>query len=231
MRADDHLPHATAVAAFDLDGTLTDGGSVAHWLRAVAGAAAVRRALVRRSPALVVGALRSGSAADEAKESLFTSVLAGRELASVIAISDRFADDHLRAHVRPEVAQRLDGHLRAGHAVVLVSASPALYVDRIGHALGAHGSVATELEVDAQGRLTGRYEGKNCRGEEKLRRVRELLIRLGVGDTGPDRPLFAYGNSRGDLRLLAGADRPVDVSRLGRFGALRAYPRLDAVTI
>jgi phosphatidylglycerophosphatase C len=219
-----------AVAAFDLDGTLTDGGSVVAWLTAVAGATAVRGAILRHGLPLLVGAVRSGSSADDAKASLFTSVLSGRDLGDVEAVSADFAAAHLRAHVRPEVVARLGAHLERGHVVVVVSASPSLYVARIAQSLGAHGTAATDLEV-VDGALTGRYDGANCRGTEKLRKVGELLRSLGVGPTGSDRPLYAYGNSRGDLRLLAAAQRPVDVSRLGRFGRLRGYPRLDAVPL
>jgi phosphatidylglycerophosphatase C len=229
MRTDPIDP-SSAVAAFDLDGTLTDGGSVVHWLSAVAGRTSVRRATRRHLGALALGAVRSGTAADDAKESLFVSVLDGLDATEVDAISLRFAAEHLRAHVRPAILERLVAHLDAGHTVVVVSASPSLYVAPIAASLGAHGSAATELEV-VDGRLTGRYDGANCRGEEKLRKVRAVLDGLGVGPTGPDRPLFAYGNSRGDLRLLAAADRPVDVSRLGKLGRLGRFPRLDAVRV
>lgn len=225
------LDHAPAVAAFDLDGTLTARGSVVAWLTAIAGAGPVRRALARRLVPLASGALRSGRAADAVKQSLFGAILAGRDAATVEAISVAFADEHLAKHARPEIVARMVDHLDLGHAVVVVSASPRLYVARIAAALGAHGVAATELEVDDQGRLTGRYEGRNCRGAEKLRKVEAVLQDLGAGDTGPDRPLYAYGNSRGDLRLLEFADRPVDVSRLGRMGRLRRYPRLDEVPL
>lgn len=225
-------PHATApaVAAFDLDGTLTEGGSVVRWLSDVAGGPRVRRSIAANAAGLLAGAIRSGTVADEAKERLFVASLAGLDADDVTAASVAFADAHLRSKVRPEVAERLAAHLALGHVVVVVSASPALYVRRIAQDLGAHGSASTELEVE-HGRLTGRYEGANCRGEEKLRRVRALLSDLGAPETGPARPLYAYGNSRGDLRLLAAADRPVDVSRLGRFGRLRGFPRLAAVAL
>jgi phosphatidylglycerophosphatase C len=222
---------APAVAAFDLDGTLTNRGSVVHWLTAVAGAAGVRRSLLHHAHALARGAIRSGTAADDAKEELFTSVLAGRSIDDVIAVSAAFADDHLARAVRPQVVARLTEHLDAGHVVVLVSASPALSVARIAVALGAHGAAATELEVGPDATLTGRYEGANCRGEEKLRKVRALLETLAPNPAGTARPMYAYGNSRGDLRLLAAADHPVDVSRLGRLGRLRRFPRLGAVPV
>ncbi|HEV2427700.1 MAG TPA: HAD-IB family phosphatase, partial [Acidimicrobiales bacterium] len=101
------------------------------------------------------------------------------------------------------------------------SASPVLYSSAIAGALGVDAVIATRLAVDDDGRLTGRYDGLNCRGEEKRRRVLEW--RASRPDPGP---LVAYGNSRGDRRLLAAADVGVDVGRLGRFGALRRFPRL-----
>jgi len=222
---------APAVAAFDLDGTLTHGGSVVHWLTAVAGAPAVRRALARHAAALIAGAIRSGPAADDAKQALFTSVLSGRAVDDVAAVSAAFAAAHVRHSIRPEVVARLAEHLDRGHVVVVVSASPSLYVARIAEDLGAHGAAATDLEVADDGTLTGRYRGSNCRGDEKLRKVTELLGTLGVSGAGRARPLYAYGNSRGDLRLLEAADHPVDVSRLGRLGRLARFPRLDAVRV
>ena len=223
------LGDAPAVAAFDLDGTLTDGGSVVRWLSAVAGGGTTRRAIVRRAVPLLSGAVRSGAAADRAKESLFVALLAGRAIDDVEAVSASFAESHLRRALRPEIVARLEAHLDRGHAVVVVSASPSLYVSRIASALGAHGSAATDLAA-SDGTLTGRYEGANCRGEEKLRKVRALLERLGAPRSDA-RPLYAYGNSRGDLRLLQAADRPVDVSRLGRLGRLGRFPRLEGTAL
>jgi phosphoserine phosphatase len=52
----------------------------------------------------------------------------------------------------------------------------------------------------AGGRLTGRFLTKNCYGQEKVRRVTQVL---------PKRDnyiLVAYGDSRGDKELLDYAD-------------------------
>jgi phosphatidylglycerophosphatase C len=213
------------VAAFDLDGTLTEGGSVFRWLRVVAGDREAYWAALRLLGPLTAGALASGPTADRAKERLFRSLLAGRDLEQLTAVSRFFALSHLTTRRRDDVIARLSWHRSQGHDLVVVSASPQLYVDVVAEQLGADGAVGTRLAVGADGRLSGGYAGLNCRGEEKLRRVREW-----IGARHYERPpiLYAYGNSRGDRRLLASADHPYNVGRLGAFGALRAYPRLGA---
>lgn len=216
---------APTIAAFDLDGTLTEGGSVFRWLRAVGGTSRAFRAALARTIPLSWGVLRSGSAADSAKESLLRGVLAGRPVDEVTAASKAFAHAHLASRGRPATLARLAWHLEQGHQVVLVSASPELYVSEIASTLGAHGYIGTRLAVDPLNRLTGGYLGQNCRGEEKLRRLHEWMSTLGVSE---DSEIYAYGNSRGDRRLLAGATHPFDVGKLGRWGALREYPRLPS---
>ena len=213
------------VAAFDLDGTLTEGGSVFHWLRFLAGDGAVARAALPLLVPLTIGAIRSGHWADDAKERLFVSVLQGRQLDDVTEASRRFILKHLAHEGRDLVLGRLRWHVAQGHDVVLVSASPQLYVDILRAEFGITGGLGTRLAVDDDGRLTGRYAGKNCRGTEKMRRLREWID---ARDYGSDPVIYAYGNSRGDRRLLAGATHPYDCGKLGRFGALRQYPRLTS---
>jgi phosphatidylglycerophosphatase C len=211
------------VAAFDFDGTLTDRGSVFGFLEAVGGRGRVLAASARLAPRLVHAALSGGEVADTTKERLFRLVLAGVDAADAARIAERFAAEHLASRARPAVVDRLSWHRERGDAVVVVSASPELYVQVAADALGADATLATRLAVDGDGRLTGGYEGANCRGEEKLRRLRTWLA--GNGLVGSR--LWAYGNSRGDLRLLDAADVGVNVGRLGAVGTLRAYPGLD----
>jgi phosphatidylglycerophosphatase C len=209
------------VAAFDFDGTLTNGGSVFGFLSALAGRPAVVAASLALAPHLALAALAGGHRADLTKERLFQRVLAGNPAKRVEDVGASYGPDHVDRHVRTDVRDRLDWHRRRGDRVVIVSASPELYVRPAGDRLGADGVVATRLEVSG-GVLTGRYEGANCRGEEKLRRLRLWIEALG---TQTDR-VWSYGNSRGDLDMLGAADMGVNVGRLGRIGALRAYPGL-----
>lgn len=211
------------VAAFDFDGTLTHGGSVFDFLGAVAGRRAVLEAAVALAPRLAHAALAGGPVADATKEALFMRVLAGTGAARAAEVAAGFAEAHLTAHIRHEVRRRLDWHRGRGDRVVVVSASPSLYIDVVARRLSADAALATRLEVDEAGHLTGRYEGGNCR-EEKLRRLRAWIETSGL----EGRHLWAYGNGRGDLRMLTAADTGVNVGRLGRLGRLRAFPALCA---
>jgi phosphatidylglycerophosphatase C len=106
-----------------------------------------------------------------------------------------------------------------------VSASPQIYVDVVVEMFDADGGLGTRLAVDVRGTLTGSYLGKNCRGKEKARRLAEWTeARFGDAEV----TLYAYGNSRGDRRLLRAANFPYNVGRLGPLGALRQFPRLSS---
>jgi phosphatidylglycerophosphatase C len=222
-------PPCDVVAAFDFDGTVTRGGSVVPFLVSVRGRAAVAAAVAPLAPALVRAAVAGGTAADRSKEALFERLLGGLPESEVAERGRVFVREHLEARLRAEVAGRLAWHRDLGHRVVIVSASPELYVEVAGDLLGAEAVLATRLAVDDHGQLTGRYAGRNCRGEEKLRRL-EAWIRDHTSSTGGSRPhLWAYGNSRGDLRMLRAADHGVDAGFLGPVGRLRRFPSLGSV--
>ncbi len=216
-----------AVAVFDFDGTLTDGGSVVPFLVRARGVAPVALALLFDLPRLVRAAVVGGKAADDAKEALFGRLLTGFPAADLDRLGAEFARTQLSRHLRADTRERLAWHRGQGHRVVVVSASPECYVRPAAALLGADAALATRLQVGGGDLLTGRYEGRNCRGAEKYARLVEWLRTEGVG---PPRPvLWAYGNSRGDRRLLEAADHGVDAGRLGRLGRLRRYPRLQHV--
>jgi phosphatidylglycerophosphatase C len=220
------------VAVFDFDGTLTDAGSTFPFLAAVRGLGPVLWTVVRLSPGLVRAAVMGGTAADEIKEKVFGRLLGGLPLEEVDRRGAAFARRHLKNHLRQDTLSRLEWHRRQGHYTVIVSASPECYVSPAGTELGVDGVVATRLAVGGGGLLTGGYEGKNCRGAEKYARLVVHLRAHGLlsSNGGAQPVLWAYGNSRGDLRLLHAADHGVDAGRLGRVGRLRRFPRLSQVT-
>jgi phosphatidylglycerophosphatase C len=220
------LDDRPTVAAFDFDGTLTRGGSVVRFLVRVCGLGPVAAAILLDLPRLARAAVVGGTASDTAKERLFMRLLAGKSTLEVDRIGAEFAEEHLRRHLRGDSRERLEWHRKHGHHVVVVSASPECYVRPAARMLGAEAALATRLASHGE-LLTGRYEGRNCRGAEKYARLVGWLRSEGLAPLQPI--LWAYGNSRGDRRLLEAADHGVDASRLGRFGRLHRHVRMDQV--
>ncbi|MEY2893909.1 MAG: hypothetical protein RJA98_3817 [Pseudomonadota bacterium] len=206
-------PPATGrIVAFDFDGTLTRGDSLLPFLWRHLGAGGLARALLLSSPWLAAFALRLIDN-ERAKTHLLRAALAGRSLVEVEAWADTFARDHLPGQWTPWALARLRAHQAAGDCCVMVSASPDVYLRAAARSLGIPVLLCTELEIDAQGRLTGRMHSRNCHGAEKVNRLREWL---GARAPADGQPLVdeAYGNSSGDHAMLNAArvgwmhDRP-----------------------
>ena len=214
LRSADHMappppgPDRLTVAAFDFDGTLTDGGSVFPFLVSLRGTWPVLRAVARLSPALVRAAVTGGSDADRVKEKLFTRLLGGMPVAEVDRRAAAFAQRHLARHLRADTRGRLEWHRRQGHYTVIVSASPECYVRPAGTELGVDGIVATRLAVGGGGLLTGGYEGKNCRGAEKYAAPDRAPAGPGPAGGQRSRPAGAVG-----LRQQPGRPAPAQRGR------------------
>jgi HAD superfamily hydrolase (TIGR01490 family) len=187
------------VAAFDFDGTLTYRDTLLPFLLRLAGWGGLVRGAVPLLPTLLGYALRL-TPNDVAKERVLQRFLGGMEGEELHRAGARYADEQLPALVRPAALARLRWHQAQGHRCVVISASIEHYVAPWARAAGCHDVIATRLALDGTSRVTGRYDGKNCYGMEKERRLRELL---GVCE---DFEIYAYGDSRGDRELLALAD-------------------------
>ncbi|HZJ27497.1 MAG TPA: HAD-IB family hydrolase [Acidimicrobiia bacterium] len=195
------------LAAFDFDGTISHRDSLLPFLVAVRGRTAVAGALVRISPQLAAMAIGHGDR-DAAKERLVAALLTGHSAEEIDAAGRRHADE-LGDRLRPATLERVRWHRDKGHRLVMISASPAVYLEPLAADLGFDAVLATGLEADDTGRLTGRLSGANVRGPEKVARLDAWL-----GERRPTE-LWAYGDSEGDRELLAAADHAFRVERSG----------------
>jgi phosphatidylglycerophosphatase C len=211
------------LAAFDFDGTLVRGDSQWRFLARAAGKVPTLLTALGHAPSLLGSFFPGSESKDQVKEEIFSEMLAGKLPLELRTLGTSFARE-LVQKARPEVVARLHWHRSQGHIVVVISASLDLYVEPAASLLGANATLATRMEIGSDGRFTGRIEGRNCRGEEKARRLAEWLSLHGGRELFD---LWAYGNSAGDKELLEMADHPVNVGRLGRMGTLRAFPRLE----
>ncbi len=192
---------ATGLAAFDFDGTLRRGDSLFPFLGLVAGRVAALSAIARGAARVIVRTRRVDR--DAIKDLTFRRLLTDRETDPLLKLAAEFGTG-LTDGLRPDVVARLRAHQQLGHRVVIVSASLTIYLQAVADHLGCE-LVATNLN-QVNGRFTGRIEGRNCRGAEKVVRLREV-----IGER-PDE-VWAYGDSHGDDEMLDWADHGVRVGR------------------
>jgi phosphatidylglycerophosphatase C len=194
------------LAAFDLDGTITRRDTLLPFLLRAVGRERSYRALLASSLPLARAIALGGGHRDRAKAAVLSGALAGVPKSALAETAESYADYVVASGLRPDVRSRVDFHRREGHELVLVSASPELYVAPIGRRLGFDAVLATRLEVDGDDRLTGRLLGANCRGPEKVLRLREWR-------GGSLELAYAYGDSAGDREMLALAQTAVTIGR------------------
>jgi HAD superfamily hydrolase (TIGR01490 family) len=189
----------TVVAAFDFDGTITYRDTLFAFLLHLAGPWRLVLHSIPLLPVLTGYALKiipNGAA----KERVLSRFLSGMPEKRLQESAERFARANIPALVRKQALERLAWHRSQGHRCVVVSASIEDYVAPWASRAGFDDVIATRLQRDNDGRLTGCYDGKNCYGPEKVRRLRDLLGNVGQLE------LYAYGDSRGDRELLELAD-------------------------
>lgn len=191
------------VAAFDFDETLTRRDSVVPFLRSFASRRRFAAGLLPKTLRLLPLAVRRDR--DQLRAIATQLVFTGRPMSEVAAAAARHGSAILASGLRPDTEQRLRWHLDEGHRVVIVSASYEQYVRTVGAGLGDVAVLATRLEV-VDGTCTGRLDGPNCRGPEKVERLRAWLRAQGYARD--EVVLYAYGDSRGDAEMLAWADHP-----------------------
>ena len=183
-----------AIAFFDFDGTITTKDSLAEFIRFSKGDWGFITGVVPALPHFI--GFKLGLAdRQKAKEKLLSVFFKGTQENEFKEVSLAFVRDRIPLILRPGAVGKLQWHLQQGHQVVIVSASPAHWLqpwcDMNGFAC-----IATELEViDHQ--ISGKIAGLNCHGEEKVRRIHEKYD-LSSYDT-----IYAYGDTEGDKPMLA----------------------------
>lgn len=191
------------IAFFDFDGTLTRHDSLFGFARHAVGIRKLFAALMKSMPVIMMWKLgkRSNS---EAKEALFGYLYKGLDSEFLRKKAESFADV-LDRDLRPETMEKLQEHLRNGDEVVIVSASMGLWIGPWArrHTIGK--LLTTEPEVDASGKLTGKFLTPNCHGQEKERRI------LAAYPDIKEYTSYAYGDSSGDDAMLALADHGIKV--------------------
>jgi phosphatidylglycerophosphatase C len=194
------------VALFDLDGTLTWCDTLLPFLVSYVRRHPRRAPRLWRLPWALASYALQGRDRGLLKSRAIGMVMGGANRDDVEHCAQAFVDTLSRRRgLRPAALAVLEAHRAAGDHLVLLSASPDLYVPRIGRSLGFEFTVCTEMEWQGD-RLLGSLRTPNRHGEEKshcLARLREKY---------PGLPIIAYGNSASDVDHMRRADRALLVN-------------------
>jgi phosphatidylglycerophosphatase C len=183
------------IAAFDFDGTMTVRDSFSAFLRWRGG----KRRFLRLTPAALAYAGHGDRG--RLKAAAVRAFLAGVSRDELERDAEAFAAEWWARLMRPDALARWRAHQAAGDICVIVTASPELTVAPFARRLGADRLLGTPLVFSESGRVVGMDWLENCRGEEKVTRLR--------GAFGPDvRLKAAYGDTSGDTEMLAIAKQP-----------------------
>lgn len=194
------------IVAFDFDGTLTIRDSFTEFLRWRAGAGGWALGLVKLAPAVAVYARdrdRGRIKAASVKE-----FLKGVPRAELESEAEAFADAVWSQFMRPDALKVWNDWGAKGAHRVIVTASPETTVAPFARRLGAEALLGTHLAFDAEDRVNGAFGTPNCRGEEKVRRLRaaygdDVQLAAAYGDTSGDTEMIAIAKEKG-FRVFKG---------------------------
>lgn len=189
-----------SIVAFDFDGTLTCRDSFVDFVRWAIPRQAWLAAAGRLIVPLLIYILDRDRGALKAKT--LRAALGPVTREALAEAASRFQASVAQGLLRPDALACWRRWRDAGAKVYIVTASPEIIVAPFARALGADGLIGTRLEFDGGDRLSGRTLGRNCRAEEKVKRIRALLgdevsLAAAYGDTSGDREMLAIARVRG----------------------------------
>lgn len=181
------------VVLFDVDRTLVGVNCTAALAKALASDGVVPRSAVA-SLAIEQFLYRLKMRSFPALMASAYGLIHGCEITRVEACADRVVRDVVAPALYPEAAARIAMHGARGDQVVLVSAAPAVVIERVARCVGVNAVVATEFEQ--AGRRFGAVKTPQAYGAGKV----ELAARAGLLDAGPP---HVYTDHAEDWALIA----------------------------
>lgn len=105
-----------------------------------------------------------------------------------------------------KVLELIEAKRQEGYKVIIVTASPDIYVKYVCDYLGYDGFISTKTKESGR-YLCGSFDGRVCNFEEKPKRILEFLDGIKPEHT------ISYGNSSGDFAMLEFCDESYFVKK------------------
>lgn len=201
MPAADPLPPTDRpiIAFFDVDNTLLRGASIFH-----VGKGAWRKRMITFRDILTFGwhQVRFVAVGENTNHLAYAKdraleLAGGHTVADVVALANEIYDRDIAPKLWPESVELTREHLRKGHEVWLITATPQIVAQVIADRLGLTGALGTLID-SVDGVFTGKLGGPVMHGDHKAVAADEL-----VGEKGASlADCWAYSDSRNDFPLL-----------------------------
>jgi len=188
-----------ALVIFDFDHTVTQCNSLLAFIRFVKGKRKMYLGFLKLSPILALFKLGFINN-QKAKEKVITHFFGGMNEKEFRKYGRAFQESILPKLLRKKAIDTLRYHQERKDNIIVVTASAEEWIIEWCKKQGIE-CIATRLEVK-DGKITGKISGKNCYGEEKLRRLKERI------KIEQYREIHVYGDSKGDRELLQIATHP-----------------------
>ncbi|WPV64982.1 HAD family hydrolase [Chitinophaga sp. LS1] len=182
-----------SIAFFDFDGTITTKDTLFEIIRFHKGSAVLNIGMALLSPALVAFKMNLIST-QRMKEMVFRFFFGGTQIDTFRDKCAAFCAEKLPELVKENALQAIRQHLLQGHQVAVVTASAEEWVEPWCSSLGIV-CIGTRLEV-RNALITGKIQGLNCNGPEKVERIKQTFDLNGYDD------IYAYGDTNGDKPML-----------------------------
>ena len=186
-----------SLVLFDFDGTLTNRNSLFEFLKFSKGLCVYYIGLAILLPLFILFFLGLINA-QALKERVLSYFFKNYSEKKWIELCEIFAEKKIPSLLRKSGLEKLKIHQAENSKILVVSASFEDYLKPWTKKMGLE-CLATQIEV-SECALTGKIKGVNCNGLEKVKRIKEFL------SVETFSPIYAYGDSKGDLPMLALAD-------------------------
>lgn len=197
----------------DFDGTLIRRDSLFMFLRFVRHQRGKRFGMnAKMIAACAAYALRMLSAGD-AKCRLLTAVAKGLGIERFDKICLDFVSE-IEKNINASVLEKIEKCKEEGTEIVVVSASVRNWLAPYAAKMG-YGLICTEVAVEGAPIERIILSSPNCRGEEKVVRIKRWLAEQYPENTRDDFHITAIGNGKGDKEMLEFADEAIAVSQVG----------------
>ncbi|MBN8492178.1 MAG: HAD family hydrolase [Burkholderiales bacterium] len=216
------------LALFDLDHTLLDGDSDQLWCEFLMDRGVLPRDPFEAQNRQMARDYAAGAVSAQAFCDFYIGTLAGRSAAEWQALRAEFMDTRVAPRIGARARALVDKHREAGDRLVLTTATCRFLSELSAQVLGFADLIATECEIDAAGRFTGRSQGVLNMREGKVLRLHDWLAaqRLALADC----ETLLYSDSINDLPLLSAVQRAVAVNpdaKLAAVAAERGWPVIE----